>query len=138
MNKLWILLAAIFLLAASCRQNEPKKTESKSTETVQRRKMPFFKDVTAIHYLEVRRMFDDGLIFNKHGFQQVPEWDMFFTSPDSVKIYSPSRKKYIHYPIYFDHDSVINFAREWFRVKKVSADTLILQLLQVQNRVISR
>lgn len=139
MNKIWILLlAATLLLASSCRQNEPKNTKTESTETVQRQKKPFFKDITGIHYVEVRRMFDNRLIFNKYGFQQVPEWDLYFTASDSVKIYSPSKKKYIHYPIYFDHDSVLNFAREWFRVKKVSPDTLILQLLQVKNRVILR
>lgn len=138
MNKLWILLSAFLLLAVSCRQNKSENTENKNTETVQRRKMQFFKDITGIHYLEVRRMFGNGIAFNAHGFQQIPEWDMYFTSFDSVKIYSPSKKKYIHYPIYFDHDSVLNFAREWFRVKKVSPDTLILQLLQVQKRVISR
>jgi len=138
MNK-WILLLlpALLFSALSCRQAETKKTGKEDTGSPQK-KMPFFKDITGIHYLEVRRMFDNGLIFNKHGFQQVPEWDMYFTSFDSVKIYSPSKKKYIHYPIYFDHDSVLNFAREWFRVKKVSRDTLILQLLQVQDRIISR
>jgi len=140
MNKIWLLLLPALLLTASCRQQEKNsgKEKKEKVSAAERRKMPFFKDIVNIHYLEARRMFDDGLVFNKYGFQQIPEWDLYFTSPDSVKIYSPSRQKYIHYPIYFDHDSVVNFAREWFRIKKVSRDSLVLQLLQVEDKIISR
>lgn len=133
-----LLFITISALLISCGQNQQKKTKKENIKTEERRKMPFFKDIVNIHFLETRRIFDNGLSFNKYGFQQVPEWDLYFTSPDSVKIYGPSKQKYIHYPVYFDHDSVINFAREWFRVKKVSRDSLILQLLQVEDKAIFR
>ena len=97
-----------------------------------------FKSVEGIKFTEVRREFDTGLAFNDHGFQQEPNWVLYFLPGDSVKIYSPFEKKYIEYPIYFDHDSVVNFAREWLRIKTVNNDSLVLQLLQVDDKVISR
>lgn len=68
------------------------------------------------------------------GFRQVPEWDMYFISGDSTRIYNPFEHRYINFPIYFDHDSVFNTARQWFRLKKISKDSLWLQLLQVEKK----
>lgn len=99
---------------------------------------PSFKQVEGINFLEVHREFENGLSFNRHGFQQIPEWNLYFLPGDSVKIYSPFEKRYIHYPIYFDHGQVINFAREWLRLKHVSKDSLVLQLLRVKSREIDK
>jgi hypothetical protein len=99
---------------------------------------PSFKDVQGIRFIEVRRAFDTGLSFSKQGFQQVPEWDLYFLPGDSVKIYSPFEKKYIYYPIYFDHKNVVNFAREWLRIVHVSKDSLVFQLLEVQSREVKK
>ncbi|HXH99438.1 MAG TPA: hypothetical protein VNI52_04165 [Sphingobacteriaceae bacterium] len=98
---------------------------------------PSFKDVIGTRYTEVRRAFDNGISFNKYGFQLEPEWILQFTAEDSVKIFSPKEKQFIHYPIYYDHDAIFNFAREWFRVIHVEKDSLIFQLLQVHGKVIS-
>lgn len=89
-------------------------------------------------FIEVRREFDTGLSFSQQGFQQIPEWTLYFLQGDSVKIYSPFEKRYIHYPIYFDHGKVINFAREFLRVKHISRDSIVLQLLRVQARIVNQ
>lgn len=101
-------------------------------------KKPSLIIAPGIEYSEVRREFDNGLSFNSYGFQQEPAWIMQFLSEDSVKIYSPFEKKFLHYPIYFDHDSVFNIAREWLRLKHISKDSMIFQLLQVENKVVSK
>ena len=129
LNKLlqqaWLPLMA-FVLCVSCNRSKPE---------VQR---PSFKQVEGIKFIEVRREFDTGLSFNENGFQQVPEWTLYFLPGDSVKIYSPFEKRYIFYPIYFDHEQVINFAREWLRLIHVSKDSLVLQLLKVQSREVKK
>ncbi len=102
------------------------------------KKRPSLKKLVGRKYVEYRREFDNGKSFNYFGFQLEPEWVMHFLSEDSVEIYSPSRRKYLHYKIYFDHDSVFNMAREWLRIKTISEDSLAFQLLQVQDRAISR
>lgn len=99
---------------------------------------PSFKEVIGIKFTEVRRAFDTGLSFNKYGFQLEPEWILNFTAEDSVKIFSPKENRFIHYPIYYDHGAVFNFAREWFRVINVSKDSLVFQLLQVHAKVVSK
>jgi len=99
---------------------------------------PSFKSVEGIKFIEVRREFDTGFSFSKQGFQQVPEWTLYFLPGDSVKIYSPFEKRYIFYPIYYDHGNVINFAREWLRLIHVNKDSLVLQLLQVQSKEVKK
>lgn len=102
------------------------------------RSKPSFKEVIGIKFTEVRRAFDTGLSFNKYGFQQEPEWVLYFTAEDSIKIFSPKENRFIHYPVYYDHGAVFNFAREWFRVIKVNQDSLLFQLLQVEAKVVSK
>jgi hypothetical protein len=123
-----ILLLAFISLSFACQQPNAKTSEDRLS----------FESVSGIKFIEVRREFDTGLAFNDHGFQQEPNWILYFLPGDSVKIYSPYERKYIYYPIYFDHDSVLNFAREWLRIKKVSKDSLVFQLLQVDDKVISK
>ncbi|MXV16619.1 hypothetical protein [Hufsiella ginkgonis] len=109
----------LFLLALSaCSEKKPR---------------PDFDVVTGIKFTEVRRAYDTGSSFGVQGFQQKPEWVLYFLPHDSVKIYSPKRRRYIYYPMYYDHDSVFNFAREWFRIKLLAKDSMILQLLQVNG-----
>ncbi len=97
---------------------------------------PDFTHVLGVTYTEVRRAFDTGYSFSKNGFQQKPEWILAFLGNDSAKIYSPREHKFIEYPMYYSHDSVYNFAREWLRIKKLTRDSLVLQLLQVRDKVI--
>lgn len=111
-------------------------TSCNRTETKNER--PSFKPVLGMQFIEVRREFDNGLAFNQYGFQQEPAWKLYFLSEDSVMIYSPFEKKYYHYPIYHDHDSVFNIAREWLRLKYLNKDSLTFQLLSVDRKEISR
>lgn len=120
---LLILLACTFL---SCKPAPKESTKSS------------LQKIVGIKFIETRREFDTGYSFSESGFQQVPEWVLYFLPGDSVKIYSPFEQKYIFYPIYFDHKNVVNFAREWLRVKHADKDSLVLQLLNVQARVINR
>ncbi|WP_423148271.1 hypothetical protein [Rubrolithibacter danxiaensis] len=101
-------------------------------------KKPSFQSIKGIRFTEVRRSFENGLAFNEIGFQQEPEWVMEFLSDDSVKVYSPERKRFFHFPVTFSHDSVFNFAGEWFRFKQLGQDSLLLQLLKVESRVVSK
>jgi hypothetical protein len=101
-------------------------------------KPPYFKAVEGIKFIEVRREFDTGLSFSNQGFQQKPEWNLYFLPGDSVKIYSPFEKRYIYYPIYNDYAGKMNFAREWLRLIHVSKDSLVLQLLRVQSQKVNR
>ncbi len=119
----------VLLLVLACNNNK------NATEASGR---PSFEKVIGTRFIEIRRQFDNGYSFNSYGFQQEPEWVLEFVSEDSVKIYSPFEKKFLHYPVFFDHDSIFNIAREWVRLKHVSKDSLIFQLLQVEQKVVKK
>lgn len=119
----FVLLTAVL---ASCNRT-PKHKER-----------PSFQPIVGMQFIEYRREFDNGLAFNQYGFQQEPAWKLYFLSEDSVMIYSPFEKKYYHYPIYHDHDSVFNIAREWLRLKQLTKDSLTFQLLSVDRKEVSR
>ena len=89
-----------------------------------------------MNYKEVRRIFSNGLKFDKQGYQLEPSWDLYFLSDDSVLVFSPKNKKYYGFHVYFDHDSIFNMVGAWFKLKKIATDSLILQALRVENKVI--
>ncbi|HTD39824.1 MAG TPA: hypothetical protein VK671_04330 [Mucilaginibacter sp.] len=95
-----------------------------------------FEDVKGTHFTEVRRIYTNGLKFDKQGYQLEPSWKLYFISDDSVNVYSPKMKRYYGFHVYFDHDSVFNMVDAWFKVKKIAADSLILQALRVENKII--
>lgn len=95
-----------------------------------------FGTVKGTHFREVRRIFSNGLKFDKQGYQLEPLWDLYFLSDDSVLVFSPKTKKYYGFHIYFDHDSIFNMVDAWFKVKKIATDSLILQALRVENKII--
>ncbi len=108
-----------------------------SCTTESKKKRPHnFDTIKGITYHEVRRAFGNDLVFDKQGFQQEPEWKISFVSEDSVLAYNPKLKKMSGFHLYYDHGSVYNFAREWFRIKKVSPDSLVFQRLQVVNKTV--
>lgn len=111
----------------SCNQEQPKGFKT----------LPFFSEVIGTQFTEVRRSFDSGLAFDKQGFQLEPDWRIKFLSDDTAKIYNPVEKRTYNFHVHYDHDSVINMARSWFRVKYVAKDSLRLQLLQVEGRNVS-
>lgn len=96
-------------------------------------KRPAFEPIAGIDFYETRRGFDNGLSFDTIGFQQEPIWHIRFTNNDSVKIHSLKGDSMLHYAIYYDHDSIFHFGREWFRVINLNRDSLMLQRLTVQH-----
>lgn len=122
------ILILLIINCISCRQQSEKTSATK----------PSFKSVTGIRFTEIRRAFDSGFSFDKRGYQLEPEWKMYILSDDSAMIYTPAKKRYMPYKIYFDHDSVINMGWVWLRIKKVSKDSLRFQVLEVEGKEISR
>ena len=122
----FILMLPVILII-SCNQEQPKGFHS----------LPFFSGVIGTQFTEVRRSFDNGLSFDKQGFQLEPDWRIKFLSDDSARIYNPIERRTYNFHVHYDHDSVINMARSWFRVKYVTKDSLRLQLLQVEGRNVS-
>ncbi len=98
--------------------------------------VPSFTEVKGIKYSEVHRRFDNGLSFHESGFQLQPEWEVYFSAEDSIKIFSPERQEYMPYRIFHSHKALFHFARDWFRVKHVSKDSLIMQVMELESRVV--
>ncbi len=96
-----------------------------------------FTDVIGIRYFEVKRRFKNDLSFNKDGFQQEPSWIIEVKKRDSIMVYSPSKKAMETVYLQFDHKRVYNFMREFFRVKIITKDSLVLQRLHVDGKIIA-
>ncbi|MFC5285335.1 hypothetical protein [Pedobacter alpinus] len=96
-----------------------------------------FESIKGIKYYEVRRTFASGISFNELGFQQTPEWAIRFLSDTTVQAYSPTKDKMLNFDLIFSHDGVYNFAREWFRIKAIGKDSLLLQRLEVNAKKIA-
>lgn len=97
---------------------------------------PTFTAIKGIKYTEVKRKFNNGLSFTDQGFQLEPEWNIYFNAEDSVRIYSPEKKQYMTYRIFHSHKALFQFAREWFRVKHVSKDSLVFQVMELESRAV--
>ena len=122
-----VILLLFVLSSASCNREQPKGFKS----------LPFFREVIGTQFTEVRRAFDNGLSFDKQGFQLEPDWRVKFLSDDSVRLYNPVEDQSYNFHVHYDHDSVINMGRVWLRVKNVDRDSLKLQLLQIEGRNVS-
>jgi hypothetical protein len=122
-----VILFLFVLFSASCNREQPKGFKSLS----------FFREVIGTQFTEVRRAFDNGLSFDKQGFQLEPDWRVKFLSDDSVMLYNPLEDQSYNFHVHYDHDSVINMGRVWLRVKNVDSDSLKLQLLQIEGRNVS-
>lgn len=118
-----LLLVIISVFYISCNRSKP------------RRSLPF-GTVKNTHFKEVRRVFANGLMFDKQGYQLEPSWNIYFIADDSVNVFSPKMKRYYGFHVYFDHDSIFNMVDAWFKVKKIAADSILLQALRVENKVI--
>ncbi|MDO3625772.1 hypothetical protein [Mucilaginibacter sp. BT774] len=95
-----------------------------------------FGDFKGTHFTEVQRIYTNGLKFDKQGYQLEPSWRLFFVSDDSVNVYSPKTKRYYGFHVYFDHDSTFNMVDAWFKLRKLAPDSMILQALRVENKII--
>lgn len=97
-----------------------------------------FSPVKGIRYEEVKRRFSNNLSFNREGFMQQPSWIIEIVAEDSLIAYSPQKQKMQGFHLHYDHGNVYNFAEEWFKVKHISKDSLVLQRLQVDGKVIAK
>ena len=95
-----------------------------------------FGDFKGIHFKEVKRVYTNGLQFNNHGYQLEPLWQLSFVSDDSVNVFSPKMKRYYGFHVYWDHDSIFNMVDAWFKLKKLTTDSMVVQALRVEEKVI--
>jgi hypothetical protein len=95
-----------------------------------------FKSVAGINYIEVKRRFGDGLSVSKYGYGLTPSWKLSFYSDDSAKVFSPDANAFLGFHVTLDHDSLFHVARSWFRAKKITKDSLVVQVMKVQSKVI--
>jgi hypothetical protein len=96
-----------------------------------------FNKIKGITFYEGKRRFSSGLSFNEMGFQQEPSWEIRFKSNDTIEVYSPDFKKMFPFYITYDHGDVYNFAKNYFRIKKISKDSLEFQRLHVSRKEIA-
>ncbi|MEO6149631.1 MAG: hypothetical protein ABIN95_00995 [Mucilaginibacter sp.] len=94
--------------------------------------------MNGIYYTEVLRRSANGLSFDRYGYQQEPQWRMRFMGDDSVSIYSPDKKCYLNFVLSRGYDSIFNTARAWFKMKKISRDSLVFQLLTAKNDTLDK
>ena len=128
-TSLSIASSLIFLLMA-CNSKPAKK----------KIKVPEKSDIIAvrgIRYTEVKRRFSNGLSFDTLGFQLQPSWIVQFQSADTVLAYDPGKKIMQPFFLLHDHAAVYNFAKEYFRFKLLSKDSLVFQRLQVKGKEIA-
>jgi len=134
------LLVLSFFCLNSCNQTS-KKEDSRTSQIQQEEEKPKerlkFDEILGIRYTEVKRRFSNNLSFNELGFQQEPSWIIEFKSQDTVLAYSPVKKKMLPFFLMYDHGDVYNFAKEFFRIKKISKDSLVFQRLHVEKKKIS-
>ena len=123
-SPLFLLFSILILLG--CTQNKSDATSTGETALS-------FEDLKGITFHEVRRQFNDGLSFNEIGFQQEPEWTLAFQANDSVDVFSPTMNKMVGFYLHHDHANYYNFAKEWFGVKLLAKDSIVLQRLEVQS-----
>ncbi|MEZ2338199.1 hypothetical protein AB6735_21295 [Mucilaginibacter sp. RCC_168] len=92
-----------------------------------------FKEYNGINYSEVARRQKNGLSFNEYGYQLEPQWKMKFVSDDSVSIFSPTKNTFINFPLTRGYDSIFNAARSWLKIKKISKDSIVMEILQAKG-----
>ncbi|RZK50607.1 MAG: hypothetical protein EOO99_00055 [Pedobacter sp.] len=134
-----LLCATLFFACTSDNSSNTDKQKglSKLLSTQKSEPTLFFGDVAGIRYYEVRRTFRDGLSFNKDGFQQEPSWQIEVIHKDSIYAYDPNSKRMEKFFLQNDHGKVYNFAREFFRVKTITRDSMVLQRLYVSGKIIA-
>jgi hypothetical protein len=129
---LMAMLAALQLLTA-CRQS-PSTSQQQSSKSAKPKQKVSFKKVHGIAYTEVRRQYSNRLGFNEAGYHLQPEWRVTFLSDDSVSIFSIVLQKFIKQEVIIDHDSVVNVAHSWLKVKHLSRDSMLFQVLYVRSQ----
>lgn len=99
--------------------------------------IPSFERIKGIKYSEIHRRFSNGLSIDEDGFHLEPEWHIYFTGDDSLKIFNSDKQQFTSYRIFHSHKDLFHFARNWFRVKHLSTDSIVLQALKVESRIVN-
>jgi hypothetical protein len=132
MNKsILLFILSVTGLMLGCGEDPKKIKEDKIGKKLD------FSPIIGIRYHEVKRRFSTGLSFNEMGFEQEPTWIIQFTSNDTVSAWSPQKQRMQPFFLTFDHGNVYNFAKEYFRIKKISKDSLLFQRLHLKGKEIS-
>lgn len=131
-----LFISGLVLFLFACNQDSNQKEVKDSVNAATSTDLSF-KDVNGVRFYEVKRRFKNGLSFNEIGFQQEPTWIIEFKAPDTMLAYSPEKRGMEAFYLQYDHGKVYNFAREFFRAIAISKDSLILQRLQVDGKVIT-
>ena len=133
-----LFAATLFLILHACNSNSKKNRTAKKSNLISAttQNSLTFKDVEGIRFYEVKRRFNNGLSFNKDGFQQEPSWIVEYNHPDTMLAYSPEKSGMERFYLHYDHGRIYNFARAFFRVIKITKDSLVLQRLEVNHRLI--
>lgn len=127
-----LLFISVAIYACTSSSNKAEKGDHKQSEELT------LREVNGIRFYEVKRRFSNGLSFNKDGFMLAPTWIIEYKAPDTMLAYSPEKQGMEAFYLQFDHGRVYNFAREFFRIKTIAKDSLVLQRLQVDARVITK
>ncbi|RFZ91852.1 hypothetical protein D0C36_10405 [Mucilaginibacter conchicola] len=93
-----------------------------------------FKSVEGITFIEVsRKQKSNGLSYNEYGYHLTPDWRLRFVSADSAALYSPVKDAFFNFPLALGTDSVFNIAHAFLKMKKMSKDSLVFELLEAQG-----
>jgi hypothetical protein len=124
MNRLALIL--VIGLIAGCKFKDP--------QVPGHWKKPFlsFKSLQGISYTEIRRQ-QNGLSFNEFGYHLAADWKLRFVSADSIALYSPVKKEFLNFPLSCGIDSIFNTNRTFLRMKHMSKDSLIFELIEAKN-----
>jgi len=115
------------ILMISCHRHIPKPV------VIKRAKPLSFKSIIGIHFTEVRRKLGSGMSFSDNGYQAVPSYQITFLKNDSASIYSPGRKAFLNFLVFIEQDSIFDVAHSFFKLKHMSKDSLVLQVLKVES-----
>ncbi|WP_461452482.1 hypothetical protein [Mucilaginibacter sp.] len=122
---LWVILATMFFV--SCNRSKVHNNIKKPLAPLS------FKSIAGINFTEVRRRMANGLSFDKNGFEAEPGYKITFLTNDSASVWSPDKKAFINFLVFLEPDSIFNVARSYFKMKHMSKDSLVLQVLEVQG-----
>ncbi|MHA4893797.1 hypothetical protein ACXZ1K_03520 [Pedobacter sp. PWIIR3] len=124
------------IFISSCQSEAEKEKEQTKIKEKKIGKKLDFTPILGIRYTEVKRRFSTGLSYNELGFAQEPTWIIEFKSNDTVMAWSPQKLRMQPFFLTFDHGNVYNFAKEYFRIKKITKDSLLFQRLQLKGKEI--